>query len=142
MSLKADAYGQCGLMSLAVDPDFPASPYLYVYYSVPLPASHNRLSRFPIAGDLADSSKEEILLELPAIGTAVWHMGGGIAFGPDGKLYCGVGDHQKPAEAQNAASPFGKILRINRDGSIPTDGPVYATATGLGGPGRRRHRRQ
>ncbi len=131
LSLKIDFKEERGLLGVALDPEFPASPYLYVYYTALSPASHNRLSRFPVTGDRADSSKEEILLDLPDVGDAVWHMGGGIAFDRQGKLFLGVGEHQKPAESANLASPFGKVLRVNRDGSIPTDNPFYATATGL-----------
>src|SRR5207248_9245844 len=46
-------------------------------------------------------------------------------FGPDGKLYFAVGDNGYPPNAQNLGNPHGKILRINKDGSIPLDNPFY-----------------
>ena len=52
-------------------------------------------------------------------------------FGSDGKLYVGVGENADAALAQNLASPFGKLLRFNEDGTIPTDNPYYATQSGL-----------
>ena len=52
-------------------------------------------------------------------------------FGSDGKLYVGVGDNANGAQAQNLAQPFGKLLRLNDDGSIPTDNPFFATQAGL-----------
>ena len=60
------------------------------------------------------------------------HNGGGMHFGGDGKLYVGVGENANGAQAQNLALPFGKLLRFNDDGSIPTDNPFFATQTGLG----------
>ena len=53
-------------------------------------------------------------------------------FGSDGKLYVGVGDNANGAQAQNLALPFGKLLRFNEDGTIPTDNPFFATQSGLG----------
>ena len=48
----------------------------------------------------------------------------------DGKLYVGVGDNARGAPAQDKASLFGKLLRLNPDGTIPTDNPFYATSSG------------
>ena len=51
-------------------------------------------------------------------------------FGPDGKLYVAVGENANGANAQTLGNRLGKILRINPDGSIPTDNPFYSQATG------------
>ena len=51
-------------------------------------------------------------------------------FGPDGKLYIAVGENANAANAQTLTNLLGKILRINRDGTIPTDNPFFSTATG------------
>ncbi len=59
-----------------------------------------------------------------------WHQGGNIGFGSDGKLYIAVGDDRNGANSQSFTTLFGKILRINKDGSIPSDNPFFATATG------------
>jgi glucose/arabinose dehydrogenase len=61
--------------------------------------------------------------DLTGLQEASVHDGGRIAFGPDGKLYAGVGDAGNTANAQNRSSRNGKILRINPDGSIPKDNP-------------------
>jgi glucose/arabinose dehydrogenase len=51
-------------------------------------------------------------------------------FGSDGKLYVAVGDNANGANAQSMSTRLGKMLRLNDDGTIPTDNPFYATATG------------
>ena len=55
------------------------------------------------------------------------HDGGRIAFGPDGKLYVATGESGNPQLAQDRSSLGGKILRINPDGSIPSDNPDPAS---------------
>jgi hypothetical protein len=52
-------------------------------------------------------------------------------FGPDGKLYVGVGENANPPLAQDLSSPFGKLLRFNADGTIPNDNPFFATQAGI-----------
>jgi glucose/arabinose dehydrogenase len=54
---------------------------------------------------------------------ANYHHGGGLAFGPDGKLYWGKGDNTTGANAQDLTNIYGKILRLNPDGSTPSDNP-------------------
>jgi glucose/arabinose dehydrogenase len=124
-----------GLLGLALHPDFAANRLLYVYCTSPDPL-RNRIVRLRERDGRAEDPRT-ILDGLPA---AASHNGGGLRFGPDGKLYVGVGDagdHQAP---QDPAVPSGKILRMNANGSIPADNPqpgslVYAlgirNATGL-----------
>jgi glucose/arabinose dehydrogenase len=57
-------------------------------------------------------------------------MGGALDFGKDGKLYVATGYNVTPDKAQQLTNLFGKMLRINKDGTIPTDNPFYATASG------------
>ena len=65
-------------------------------------------------------------------GAGEGHLGGSLAFGADGKLYISTGENWTPADAQRLDIPRGKILRINKDGTIPTDNPFYDGA----GPNR------
>jgi glucose/arabinose dehydrogenase len=58
------------------------------------------------------------------------HMGGALDFGKDGKLYISTGDNGTPDHAQSLANLFGKMLRINKDGTIPTGNPFYTAASG------------
>jgi glucose/arabinose dehydrogenase len=97
---------------------------------VPGTPAHNRVSRFTLSGNTAVPGSEVPLLDLPALGQP-YHNGGSLQFGADGKLYVSVGDNLVGANAQSLATPLGKILRINPDGSIPTDNPFYNQTTGI-----------
>src|SRR4029079_6962081 len=94
------------------------------------PTVHNRISRFIANGDLAQSGSEVVLLDLDNLSSATNHNGGALAFGPDGKLYADVGENANGAHAQTLANLLGKMLRLNSDGSIPSDNPFFSTATG------------
>jgi len=59
---------------------------------------------------------------------AKFHSGCRIAFGPDGKLYITTGDSTNKELAQNLNSLAGKVLRIDKDGTIPTDNPFPESA--------------
>ena len=134
-TLSVDSSGERGLTGITLDPNFESNGYVYVYYTASSPSSHNRLSRLTAQGDTMVPGSEVILFELPNLSTVnnpIYHMGGAIHFSPiDGKLYVSVGDHQDSSKPQSLSSPFGKILRINPDGSIPTDNPFYNTTTGI-----------
>src|SRR5256885_1925265 len=56
--------------------------------------------------------------------------GGGMPFGPDGKLYVGVGENANGSNPQTLSNRLGKLLRLNPDGSVPTDNPFFTTAAG------------
>jgi glucose/arabinose dehydrogenase len=71
-----------------------------------------------------------VLLDLENL-SATNHNGGALAFGPDDKLYVAVGENARASNAQTLGNRLGKILRVNRDGSIPTDNPFFSRATGL-----------
>ncbi|HXJ55053.1 MAG TPA: PQQ-dependent sugar dehydrogenase [Verrucomicrobiae bacterium] len=118
-----------GLLGIAFDPGFKVNQHLYVYYTAKLPTVHNRVSRFTAAGDVAAPGSETILLELDNL-SAENHNGGAIHFGLDGKLYIGAGENGRGDNAQTLSNLLGKLLRINADGSIPTDNPFYGSASG------------
>lgn len=130
-TLTVNASGERGLLGVAFDPAFPVNGYVYVYYTATTPNIHNRVSRFIAVGDVAQVGSETILLDLEELG-ATNHNGGAIHFGVDGKLYVAVGENAVSANAQSLANRLGKILRINSDGTIPTDNPFYTTATDVG----------
>jgi glucose/arabinose dehydrogenase len=130
VSLTVDSSGERGLLGIAFDPNFATNHYLYVYYTVATSPIHNRVSRFTAAGDTAVPGSEAIILELDNLSSATNHNGGAIHFGPDAKLYIGVGENANGANSQTLSNLLGKVLRINTDGTIPTDNPFYNTASG------------
>lgn len=124
--LEVAGTGEQGLLGLALHPDFAANRLLYVYCTSPAPL-RNRIVRLRERDGHAEDPRV-ILDGLPA---APFHNGGGLRFGPDGKLYAGVGDAGDQQAPQDPAVPSGKILRMNPNGSIPGDNPqpgslVYA----------------
>jgi glucose/arabinose dehydrogenase len=132
VSLAVDSNGEAGLLGVTLDPNFSANGYVYVYYTVPGAASHNRVSRFTADGNTAVPGSELILLELNDLSSdSRFHNGGALHFGLDGKLYVSVGENNHPENSQSLDTLLGKVLRINADGSIPTDNPFYNTATGV-----------
>lgn len=130
VTVRVYAHGERGLLGVVLDPDFERNHYVYIYYTARKPFAHNRISRFVADGDVAVKGSETVLLELPKLVTEL-HNSGTLRFGPDGKLYVSVGENYIPAHAQSFANPFGKILRLNKDGSIPADNPFYNRTTGL-----------
>lgn len=122
-----------GVLGIALDPNFATNRFVYVYYTTnnlslsPPPTPKNRVSRFTELANQAIPGSETILLDnIPS--DAGNHNAGCIRFGQDGKLYIATGDGgSTPALSQNLSSLAGKLLRINPDGSIPSDNPFVGT---------------
>lgn len=120
--------GEGGLMGLAVHPDYPGRPYLYIMYTYRIGTRiYNKVVRLR---DDGSSAVEDMIIAERIPGYRV-HDGGRIAFGPDNMLYVCTGDAGQATTAQNIQDLRGKILRYAPDGSIPRDNPfpgspVYA----------------
>ena len=104
--------GEGGLLGLAVSPGYRSDRLVYAYYTT---ASDNRIARFRLG-----QRPRPILTGLKR---GFIHNGGRIAFGPDGKLYAGVGDTGDASNSQDRSSLNGKILRMEPDGGVPDDNP-------------------
>jgi glucose/arabinose dehydrogenase len=113
------AIGEGGLMGLALHPNFPSEPWVYICYTYSDGGQQNRISRIREAG--GQGGAEQILLD--GFPGATIHNGCRLKFGPDGKLYATTGDSSQGSLAQNLDSLAGKILRLNDDGSVPSDNP-------------------
>ena len=111
-----------GVSGIVLDPQFGQNGHLYVAYTTA--EIHDRLSRLTVVGNTVAAESEMVLFET-AQTVATFHRGGGLAFGPDGKLYWGKGDDLVAANGQNLTNIFGKILRINPDGTVPDDNPDF-----------------
>jgi glucose/arabinose dehydrogenase len=130
LSVTVSSVGERGLLGVAFDPAFASNHFVYVYYTAVTPSIHNRLSRFTANGNVAASGSERILLEIDDLTSATNHNGGAIRFGEDSKLYVGVGENATSSNAQTKSNLLGKLLRLNSDGTIPTDNPFSSTASG------------
>ena len=127
--LIPDVYeqGESGLLGLALHPNFDENSLIYLYLSYATSAGiRNRVESYRF--DNGQISDKRILIDdIPGAGN---HDGGRIEFGPDGMLYITTGDAQNPDSAQDVNLLSGKILRLNDDGSIPSenpfDNPVYS----------------
>src|SRR5262245_34977280 len=130
--------GERGLLGIAFDPTYDitsaAPDFVYLYYtSTASPNPHNRISRFTVNNSNPDQptlGSETVIFNLDALSSATNHNGGAIHFGPDGKLYVAVGDNPSRANSQSLSPVRGKMLRINADGTIPTDNPFFSQTTG------------
>jgi len=131
LNVTVNSSGERGLLGIAFDPNFTTNQFIYIYYTATTPAIHNRVSRFTANGDVAVPGSEVIILELNNLTSATNHNGGALHFGLDGKLYIAVGENAMPSNSQTLSNLLGKMLRINKDGSIPVDNPFYDQATGV-----------
>ena len=131
VTVSTDSSGERGLLGIAFDPDFANNQFVYAYYTATTPTLHNRVSRFTANGDVAVPGSETSILDLNNLSSADNHNGGAMHFGIDGKLYIAVGENANPPNAQTLSNLLGKMLRINADGSIPTDNPFFNTASGV-----------
>ena len=126
LTLAVNSDGERGLLGIAFDPEFDVNRFVYVFYTM-TGGTTNRVARYVANGDIRDTGvAEDVLIDLPTntVSNPAYHNGGALHFGPDGKLYVGVGEGHESANAQSRTELFGKILRLNPDGSIPGDNPL------------------
>ena len=114
--------GERGTLGIALHPDFPGKPFVYVYATRSLHGGvRNQILRY--RDDHGRGTGRRVLLSTVASNSGS-HNGGRIAFGPDGMLYAIVGEATDPANAQDLSDEDrGKILRIAPNGDIPGDNP-------------------
>jgi glucose/arabinose dehydrogenase len=123
--------GEQGLLGIAVDPGWPARPYLYIHCD-DASGPWIRISRYTVTGDLGfatdgslavdPATRYDLLDRLPD--NAANHNGGTLRFGPDGRLYASLGEDGSRCMAQDSSLLGGKILRLD----------VSRLPVGAGGP--------
>ena len=123
ITISADTGTETGVLGLALDPNFAANGYMYVgYTTVDL---HSQLSRFTVTGGGTTASLASEVVYWRGNQLQVFHHAiNDVHIGPDGKLWFSVGDND-PAitNATVLTNGYGKIHRLNLDGSVPTDNP-------------------
>ena len=142
---KVEYHGQGGLLDVKLDPNFSTNQFIYISYSEaaekqpdikrdigdPRLGKFNDFSDAVLKGGAVARGKligneiqnlEVIWRQVPkTIGRG--HFGGRLIFAPDGKLIITSAERQRSEPAQDLMSNLGKMIRINPDGSIPSDNP-------------------
>ena len=113
--------GDDGVLGVAVHPDFPATPEIYVA-ATRIVKGLVKLQIVRIRVNGSGIGTEQVRIFTMKGATA--RLGGRLLFGPDGKMYLATGDIGSATHSQKAADQHGKILRMNADASIPADNPI------------------
>ena len=96
---SAEGFGEFGLLTVALDPDFDVNKHLYMMYNFPSPVADagplQRVSRFTLAHGLLDLASEIIMLDATNDDTCC-HTGGNMEFDGQGNLYVAFGDNTNP----------------------------------------------
>ena len=170
LDLAVNSASERGLLGMALHPDFPSNPRVYLYWTESSTGADSAvLAEVPLLGNRVDSftwngstlTIERNLIHLRAFQMDADqplrgnHDGGVLRFGPDGKLYIYMGDNGRRGQMQNLpdgpgpagnmpddqfggpepdnAHLTGMILRLNDDGTTPTDNPFVLAGALRGG---------
>ena len=121
LSISVDSTSELGLEGLAFDPNFSTNGFFYVSYVTA--GGFSRVSRFTDQNGIANTSSEKILIQ-GTLQQTNFGPGEDLKIGPDGKLWWSVGDDEPAySNAHTLGNIYGKIIRINLDGTIPSDNP-------------------
>lgn len=123
--------GQGGLLDVELDPEFASAPWVYWTYAEPGSGAEAGLAGTAVArGRLVGNALQDVAViyrQLPKV-SGHGHFGSRLAFRRDKTLFVTLGDRQKGSPAQDLSTTLGKVIRINRDGTIPADNPAIAGA--------------
>lgn len=116
------AEGERGMLGIALHPNYPGTPFVYVYATRSTNGNlRNQILRYRDRD--GTGTDRRVIFSSPA-SSSPYHNGGRIAFGPDGKLYAIVGDGHDASNAQDLSrNDRGKILRIEPNGGVPRTNP-------------------
>lgn len=119
--------GQGGLLDVAVDPQFASNRTIYWSYAEPREGGNGTaLAKGVLSADDSAVEKVQVIFrQMPTFDSKL-HFGSRIVFTPDGKLFLALGERSMPesrVHSQDLNSHFGKVVRLNLDGSVPADNP-------------------
>lgn len=121
------ASGQGGLLDVALDPAFKTNKTIYISFAEPGEGGTSTALARATLGDGRLENVKLLFRQLPKV-SGNGHFGGRIAFARDGYLFLTTGERQKFEPAQDLKSHLGKVIRINRDGTVPADNPFVGRA--------------
>jgi glucose/arabinose dehydrogenase len=117
-----------GVLGVCTDPNYNLNQYIYIFYthSSPPNTPNNQRARVVRFKNVNNTGTQPFIVLDYFLGDIPgYHVGGNIRFGADGKLYITLGETGVSSNSQLLTNPRGKILRINSDGTIPSDNPFY-----------------
>lgn len=118
----ASVVGQGGMLGVTLHPNFDENKWVYVCLSVADGAVRgSEVHRGKLVGNTLQEVKE-IFVARPKVDTA-HHFGCRLAFDNDNKLFISLGDRTKKDQAQLTTNHIGVVVRVNDDGSVPSDNP-------------------
>ncbi len=124
---KVFAQGQGGLLDVALAPDFQSSGTIYFSYAEPREGGRNGTAvaraRLVEGDDRPRLEDVQIIFRQQPSYRADVHFGSRIVVAPDGKLFITLGERFQMQYAQDLSRHWGKVVRINPDGSVPEDNP-------------------
>lgn len=126
LSVNALQNKKTGLLGLCLHPDFANNHKLYLAYNYDAGGKVMlKVFQYQFENDTLINPS----LIIDSVPGNQNHTGCRLKFGPDKKLYISTGDADEPMKAQDLKMYNGKILRVNDDGSIPSDNPFYNNDT-------------
>ncbi|NEX92382.1 PQQ-dependent sugar dehydrogenase [Caulobacter sp. 17J65-9] len=131
---KVDARDQGGLLDVELSPSFATDGLIYWSYAEPRPGGNGTaVARGRLVADGPEPRVEnvQVIFRQQPTFDSTKHFGSRLVFAPDGTLFVTLGERSLPAsrvKAQDLSTDFGKVVRINPDGSIPKDNPFVSQA--------------
>ena len=126
--------GERGALDLALHPNFATNNQFFVYHATDEVQAKLRIVRYTLDETSASATKNSRvqIWENPGPDhTTNFHIGGSLEVSNDNKLLLTIGDGFRAADSALLDRVFGKVIRLNLDGSIPSDNPFVGTSGAL-----------